>query len=454
MNEIGKIPPQAVEVEQAVLGALLLESESFEAISHLLTKESFYDHRHGKIFETILNMAKTGKPIDLVTVTRELKDRSLLEQVGGPLFITQLAIQAPMAANLEYHARLIVEKYVVREMIRVLSELMVKAYDPANDVEQLLVDLQQAGNSLEKHFEAGDTGAAQRIVAKDTLTEIYQDVEKNRNGHSPGISTGFKELNEALGGWRPTNLIILAARPGIGKTSLALHFAVVAAKAGYFVNFFSLEMTGKQLFKILLAGASQVSRTQIRDGILNNAELKQIDRVTGQLEDLPIVWNDKPINISNLKSKVKRNHKAGHCGLVIIDYLQLIEPTDRKAIREQQISEISRTLKGMALELQIPVICLSQLNRMAENDIPQLHHLRESGAIEQDADVVLFPYRPSPYELKLIIGKSRHGRTGTIDIWANDQMTHFGDTSPTATTGFDRIEQTIHSKNNKNKTTF
>lgn len=428
MNElIERIPPQAVEVEQAVLGALMLEAEAFNQVSHLLKKESFYELKNGLIFEVVESMAKASKPIDLVTVTRELKDRDLLNKIGGALYITQLTDQVSSAAHIEHHARIIAEKYAQRDLIRTCTEIQAKAYDPANDIDQLITELQQVGNSLEKHFEASDTGTPQRTVAKEALTEIYSDVEKDRKGETPGITTGFTKLNQWLGGWRPTNLIILAARPGVGKTSLALHFATRAAECGYWVNFFSLEMTNAQLFKITLSGASGINRTWIRDGHLSDDQLSEINRTIGRIENLPIIWHDQQVNPNGIKSIVKRNHKAGRCNLVIIDYLQLIAPTDKKAIREQQISEISRTLKGIALELQIPIICLSQLNRMAENDVPQLHHLRESGAIEQDADVVLFPYRPEQDQFKLIIGKSRHGRTGTIDIVANEQMTRFSD---------------------------
>lgn len=430
-NNLGKIPPQAVEVEQAVLGALMLESEAFEQIGHLMSKEAFYSPANGQIFETIKAMANSGKPIDLMTVTRELKERSLLEQVGGPLYITELTSLVSSAAHIEHHARIITEKYAQRDLIRICTEIQAKAYDTANDIDQLISDFQQAGNSLEKHFEGSDTGTPQLTVAKETLREIYSDVEKSRKGQTPGINTGFTELNEVLGGWRQTNLVIIAARPGVGKTSLALHFATKAAESGCWVNFFSLEMTKNQLFKIMLSGASDVNRTKIRDGYLNADELKRINHTTGQIENLPIIWNDRQINPNTLRGIIKRNYKAGRCNLVIIDYLQLITPTDKKAIREQQISEISRTLKGIALELQIPIICLSQLNREAEKEVPRLSHLRESGAIEQDADIVLFPYRPEPDKLKLIVAKSRHGRTGAIDIWANEQMTKFADNEPT-----------------------
>ncbi len=423
-KEIFKMPPQAVEVEQAVLGALMLEAEAFDIVSPILNENSFYEHKHMQIFKVIKELSQQRKPIDLMIVTRELRDLNLLDQIGGPLYITELTSKVSSAAHIEFYARIIAEKYAQRDLIRKCIEIQEKAYDPTIDVDQLIVEMQHIGNQLEKHFEIAETGTIQKEVAKDALTEIYNDVEKNRKGEPAGIPTGFSELNKALGGWRPTNLVILAARPGVGKTSLALHFATKAAECGYCVNFFSLEMTQTQLFKIMLSGNSEVNRTRIRDGILTDFELKQIERATGKIENLPIIWNTKQINPHYLKSVIRHNHKSGRCDLVIIDYLQLIEPSDKKALREQQISEISRTLKGIALSEQIPIICLSQLNRMAEKEVPQLHHLRESGAIEQDADVVLFPFRDES-QFKIIIGKSRHGKVGTIDVRVNEEMTKF-----------------------------
>jgi replicative DNA helicase len=430
LEQIGKIPPQAIELEQAVIGALMLESETFERISHLLKNESFYESRHGQIFDVIADMKTAQKPVDLLTVTRELTDRGILDSIGGASYITGLSLMVSSAAHIERYARVIAEKYAARDLIRVCSEIQTKAFDSSSDIENLLSEFKMIAEQIDKHFEANDIGTPQREVAKETLIEIHTEVANNRKGEINGISTGFSELDRALGGWKPTNLIIIAARPGVGKTSLALHFATIAAQKGHWVNFFSLEMTKNQLFKIMLSGDSDVNRTTIRDGRLSDSDLIKIEKSVGRLETLPISWYDKEINPNNLKSIISRNLKAGRCGMVVIDYLQLISPSDKRSIREQQIAEISRTLKAIALDLRIPVICLSQLNRLAESEMPKLHHLRESGAIEQDADVVIFPFRPEPERFCISIAKSRNGRIGGFDVWANDQMTRFADYKP------------------------
>jgi replicative DNA helicase len=429
--QYGKVPPQAVDIEVGLLGSLILESDSLGLIHGILSENSFYKQENRTIYKTILDLYRDGKTIDLVIITRKLNDLEELENIGGPMYLTKLTSEGSFGINPEQYAKIIQQKFVKRESIRICSEIINQSYDGELDVEDIITNIQKAGNELENYFDAVDNGSTTRIVAKETLEEIYADVDRNRKGIPAGIDTGFIELNKMIGGFKPASLIIMASRPGIGKTSLALHFAVTAALKNNYVNFFSFEMTKTQLFKILIAGGISVNRTDIRDGNLTDNDLDLINISVGEIEDLPILWNTRRMTVHQIKSVVRKNKRQNKCDIVVIDYLQLINPTDSKNIREQQISEISRELKSMTVEFGIPIIALSQLNRLAETEVPQLRHLRESGALEQDADNVLFPYKEVDAELQetsysIINAKARNGYTGRFDIWHNSQMTKFG----------------------------
>lgn len=427
--QYGKLPPQAVEVEEAVLGALMLEREAYQIISGYVDTHSFYKNEHQKIFETIKSVAAKSKPVDLLTVTQELKDLGILEEVGGPSYITQLTRRVASAAHIEFHARIIAQKFIQRELIRISSEIQNESYDDTVDIEDLLSDARHKLNEIDNFIVSSNPGQTTDVVAKDALKDIEADAEAIKAGISPGISSGISDLDRALGGWRDTNLIILAARPGVGKTSFALHLAVTAARQGKWVNFYGLEMKNADLFRILLSGETDIPRSDIRDGRLETEDWKRIHSATGQLEKLPIIWNDYAgTTVAQIKANTARNKKAGRCDIVIIDYLQLLKPTDKKAIREQQIADMTRTLKETALNEDIPVICLSQLNREVEKRTdkePNLSDLRESGAIEQDADVVLFLYENDGLHLK--IGKNRRGKRGKVKFWSNEEKTCFSD---------------------------
>ena len=428
----GKIPPQALEMEEIVLGSLMLEADAFHRVSGIIDAQCFYKSEHQLIFSTVKSLADTGKNIDLVTVVRTLKDAGKIDQVGGPLYITGLTKNVASAAHIEFHARIIAQKYIQRELIRISSEIQKDAFDDTSDIDDLISDARNKLNEVDNLIVNSNTGQTSKVVAIEALKEIEKDAMAIKAGISPGITTGFHDLDISLGGWRNTNLIILAARPSVGKTSLALHFAKVAAASGNWVNFYGLEMKNPDLFRIMLSGPSGLSRTTLRDGSLEEYEWEKLHSGTAQLEKLPIIWNDNPtITVNNIRSNTVRNKKAGKCGLIIIDYLQLIKPTDKKAIREQQISEISRSLKEIALANNVPIICLSQLNRDVEkrsDKEPTLADLRESGAIEQDADVVMFLYNNEG--LKMKVGKNRRGRIGQIEFWTNDEKTIFSDYSP------------------------
>lgn len=425
----GKVPPQAIEVEEAVLGALMLERDTMEAVAGIIDTHSFYKESHQKIFEAIKSVAAKKMPIDLLTVTMELKDTGILDEIGGPGFITQLTRRVASAAHIESHARIIAEKYYLRETIKECSVLINLAYAD-EDTETVSTCLKTASERLEDVFTVADTGSIIKNVLKQTIQDIEIDASKAKENKTPGIPTGFSSLDENTGGWRNGNLIILAGRPGLGKTSFALHFALEAAKAGHWVNFFSLEMNKEDLARILLASESGVYRSNIRDGYLQQYDWSNLNAAIARLENLPIIFKDAAgLTVEQIKATIRKNRKNRKCDLVIVDYLQLVKSAQLKAIRELEVSEISRTLKTVALAENLPVMALSQLNRAADGEEPKLSHLRESGAIEQDADIVCFLFKPEPEQniIRFNVAKHRRGRLGGIDVHVNNEMTKFSE---------------------------
>lgn len=441
---IDKVPPQAPEIEKAVLGAILLESERLEDISSKLKPKHFYVHEHQQVYNVILEMFKASQRIDLLTVTEKLKTKGILTDSDGPYYITKLVGNIGSTHHLEQHAHLVIQRYIQREVIRIARETEAKAYDDSNleHLPSLWGELEEELNNI---IYGNDTGTSQADVLRETIIELEEDAQKVKEGIVPGINTGFPSLDKLLGGWRKTNLVYLAARPGMGKTSLALKFAVMAAKAGYHVNFFSFEMKKTDLMRTLLSAHSDVKRTNVRDGNIDENSWRSLNQATTELEKLPITWNDNAgTDVNQIQSIVRRNCKANRCDLVIIDYLQLIIPSTASKFREQEVAQISRALKTMALGEDLPVLCLAQLNREADREVPRLSHMRESGSLEQDADIVLFPWRPGyikdgpglkgekpipPNEIKLLVAKNRRGSLGSIKIRANEEMTRFEEIS-------------------------
>ena len=428
IDNSGRIPPQNVDVEAAVLGALMLDEEAIHKVAGILTTDSFYLDSHRKVFEAIQSLSNANKPIDLLTVTKTLHDKKELNGIGGAIFITQLTAHIASAAHIEHHARIIEQLHIQRELIKIGSETISEAYDNNAEIEELIGSAKQKISSLEDCSMGSNTGQSHTAVFQEMIVELEKDCNEAREGKQPGINTGIKILNDATGGWRNTNLIIIAARPSVGKTSLALHFAKTAAMSGRWVNFYSLEMRPADLMRVMISGETGINRTQLRDGKIHDMDWDTLNRLSvSPFGRLPIVWNSEAgLTSSRIKSLTIRNRKNGKCDLIIIDYIGLIKPFDKKAIREQQISEISRTLKEIALSENIPVICLSQLNRQAANVKPELHMLRESGSIEQDADIVIFPWVEDK-RYKLSIEKNRRGKKGTFEIFASENMTTFGD---------------------------
>jgi len=425
-NLIGKIPPQAIDTEMAVLGALLLESDALGAVSHIIDEASFYRMEHRLIFSTIKGIAAKGKPVDMLIVTRALADGGKLEEVGGPLYITRLTSNVASAAHIEHHARIIAEKYYQRETISKATELINLAYS-GEDVDVLSSKWKSSGENLEDVFTIVDTGSHIREVLKTTVHEIERDCQRVKENRTPGIPTGFKQLDGSTGGWKPGNLIILAARPGVGKTSFALHFSMIAARAGYWVNIYSLEMNKEDLTRIVLAKESGVYRSDIRDGYLKQSDWDKLNSAITEIEKLPILFKDAAgMTVEQIRASIHQNRKNGRCDFAMVDYMQLVKSSQNKAIRELEVSEISRTLKTAALAENIPILALSQLNREADNQPARLSHLRESGAIEQDADLVIF-LSSAEGKIRLSVAKHRRGKTGEMDVYPNSDMTQFSD---------------------------
>lgn len=427
IDNIGKLPPQAVEVEEVVIASLMLESNRIEDVIGIINIKSFYKNEHQTIFRIIKELYDNKKNIDLLTVTQELKDKNLLDEVGGAAYITSIIRKVSSAAHIEAHAKIIAEKFYQRETIRMATQLIDMAYSN-EDVDIISSQWLNNTNTLENIFTVADTGVHIKEVLANTVIEIEKDCVKVEENKTPGIPTGFVGLDTNTGGWRDGNLNLLAARPGVGKTSMALQFILEAAKSGYWVNVFSYEMLKEDLARIIIARESEVDRSNVRDGYIKNEDWKKINITIGRLEKLPIIFIDSSgLNVHQLKSIVSKNKKNGRCDFVVVDYLQLIKTGGAKATRELEVAEISGTLKNMALTKNIPVLALSQLNREADKGLPKLSNLRESGVLEQDADLVIFlvPEDENEKAIRLIVEKHRRGKVGDQIISHNEQMTKF-----------------------------
>ncbi len=415
----GKVPPQAKELEEAVLGAIMLEKSAFDTIIEILKPECFYVDAHQRIFKAFKSLADKSMPIDLLTVVEELKIKEELDIVGGPYYITKLTNSVVSTANIETHARIILQKFVQRELIRISGEILGDAYEDSTDVFDLMDEaedkiFQITNNFLKTDYREMSSALAQAITRIDELRSKKEDIS--------GVPSGFASMDRVTYGWQPTDLIILAARPSVGKTAFALNLARNAALSPIKptpVAVFSLEMSAAQLVQRILSAESEILLEKIARGKLEDYEYQQLHaKGIKRLEQAPIYIDDTAaLNIFEFRAKARRLvHKHG-VGLIIIDYLQLMSGSgDRNSNREQEISNISRNLKALAKDLNVPIIALSQLSRAVEtrkeSKMPQLSDLRESGAIEQDADMVMFIYRPEYYEvMNNEMGESTRGET-------------------------------------------
>jgi replicative DNA helicase len=422
-----RIPPQSIEAEQAVLGAVFLDPSALTLASEILIPEDFYRAAHQKIFHAMLRVADKGEPVDLVTVTAELADTQQLEEVGGVSYLSELADSVPTAANVEYYARIVEEKSVLRRLIRTATSIAQDGYTREDEVDVLL---DEAERKIMEISQRKHSGTFKNI--KDVLVQTYDNIEMlhNRKGEVTGIPTGFTELDRMTSGFQRSDFIIVAARPSVGKTAFALNIAQnVATKANENVAIFSLEMSAQQLVMRMLCAEGNINAQNLRTGKLTPEDWGKLTMAMGSLSNAGIYIDDTPsIRVSDIRAKCRRLKQENGLGMVVIDYLQLIQGSGRnRENRQQEVSEISRSLKALARELEVPVIALSQLSRSVEqrqDKRPMMSDIRESGSIEQDADIVAFLYRDDYYNkdsenkniIEIIIAKQRNGPVGTVQL--------------------------------------
>ncbi len=437
----GRIPPQATDLEEVVLGALMLEKEAVNEVIDILSPEAFYLDKHQKIFAAIKALFGKSEPIDILTVTNELKQRGELEMVGGAYYISKLTNRVVSAANIEYHARIIMQKHIQRQLIMLSSEMIHKAFEDTTDVFDLLDEAESnlfhiSENNLRRSYDS-----MQDLVCR-AIKEIQN--AKNADNKLRGVPSGYTALDEITQGWQKSDLIILAARPSMGKTAFALNLARNAAVMHHKpVAFFSLEMSSVQLVTRLISTETSLTADKLRTGNLAEYEWQQLNTKVTPLTDAPIFIDDTPqLSVFELRAKCRRLKQQHDIQMVFVDYLQLMTAKGDKGLnREQEISTISRSLKSLAKELEIPVLALSQLSRSVEqrpgSKKPILSDLRESGAIEQDADMVMFIYRPEYYKdgvdsedkpkgyTVIDIAKHRNGKLGEVELRFVGQYARF-----------------------------
>lgn len=440
MTLLGKIPPQAIEFEQAVLGAILLEREAIISVLDVLTPEKFYKSQHSAIYGAILALYGKGEPIDILSVRNYLSKSGELESIGGAYYLSELTSKIASSANIEYHCRIIIEKWMLRELIRNGQAAVEAGY--AHDTDEFEA-IEQLENELFKLI-SSISGKNEANINREYLSKYVLELEKTvasaNRGDVIGIPSGLNALDKELGGLRSSDLIIIAARPAMGKTSLALN---IALNCGCPAGFFSLEMSTRQLMNRAISQVSGVDNFRIQQGKIYQDEWDSIHEASDKIADMGLIIDDTPgISIVQLRGRVKSMVRKNKIGLLLVDYLQLIHSREKGQNREQEINTISRTLKEIAKENDIPVIALSQLSRAVEvrggDKKPILSDLRESGAIEQDADIVIFPHRPEYYDIKLfddgtptegiaelVIAKNRNGGTGSVMVGWDKRHTKF-----------------------------
>ncbi|QZT36491.1 replicative DNA helicase [Halosquirtibacter xylanolyticus] len=439
--QYGKLPPQAVEVEEAVLGALMLERDAYVSVADMLQPECFYKDEHQRIFKVIKDLNLSDKPIDLLMVTQALRDKGELDIVGGPLYITQLTSKVASAAHIEFHARIIAQKHIQRELIHMSSEIQTKSYQDSVELEDL-IDF--AESSLFKVTEGNIS--KESVPVKPVIAQAIETMRENSvkpEGMS-GVPSGFTSLDRITSGWQKTDMIIIAARPAMGKTAFVLSMARnIAVEHQKPTAVFSLEMSSLQLVNRLIAAETGFGSEKIKTGKLEEHQWGELHSRLEKLTGAPLFIDDTPaLSVYEFRAKCRRLKSQHNIGCVIVDYLQLMTTGgDAKFSREQEVSTISRNLKAIAKEIDVPIIALSQLSRAVESREgrrPQLSDLRESGAIEQDADMVLFIHRPEYYGItedadgnnlqgiaELIIAKHRNGATGDVQLRFESSMAKF-----------------------------
>ena len=432
----GKLPPQNLDAEMSLLGAVLIDEETLADISEHVKPHDFYDKRHGLVYEAMMRLYERHKPVDLLTLTEELKKKNDIETIGGSAYLTELTNYVPTAAHAEAYAELVSQKAIRRRLIKASAEISEMSFDEETSTEELL------GQAEAQLFSVSDASLKNDLVSIESiLTDSFDRMEElHRNkGQLRGVRTGYRDLDNMTAGLQRSDLIILAARPAMGKTTLVTNLAYnVATIAKQPVLFFSLEMSKEQLVDRMLADASGVDAWNIRTGNLSDDDFSKLSDAMGEMAEAPIFIDDTPgVSVLEMRTKARRAAHEQPLGLIIIDYLQLMQGSGKNdGNRVQEVSEISRGLKLIARELNVPVIALSQLSRSVETrspQIPQLSDLRESGSIEQDADIVMFIYREAYYNPEterenitdLIIAKHRNGPTGKVELFFHPERLRF-----------------------------
>jgi replicative DNA helicase len=434
-----KLPPQHIEAEQSILGGILIENEAINRVTEILDADDFYREAHRRIFNALINLSERDEPADLITLTNELRKIDQLDSIGGASYLASLIDSVPTAANIQYYARIVKEKAILRKLIQTSTEIITQSYEDRGDVEGFLDEAERSIFEISERRVRPSFYPIREIVKQSfaTIEKLFKKKEA-----VTGIPSGFKELDRLTAGFQPSDLIIIAGRPSMGKTAFCLDVAEYAAIDNKIpVAIFSLEMSKEQLVIRMLCSQAHVEGTRLRTGYLNESDWPKLTIAAGSLSESPIYIDDTAaLSVLEMRAKARRL-KADHgLGMLIVDYLQLMKGRARVESRQQEISEISRSLKALAKELNIPVIAVSQLSRKTEErtgNRPQLSDLRESGAIEQDADLILFIYRDEVYnrdpdnpnrgKAEVIIGKQRNGPIGKIDLAFLDKFTSFKD---------------------------
>ncbi len=443
-NTYAHVQPQATEIERAVLGALMIDKDAYTVVCEMLYPESFYEPRNQKVYEAIRELEMKEQPVDVWTVTEQLSKQGDLEEVGGPAYITELSSRVASSANIEYHARIIAQKFLARQLIHFASDVETKAFDETIDVDDLM---QEAEGSL---FELSQKNMKKDYTQIDPVIksaiDVIQKAAENKDGLT-GVPTGYHKLDDITSGWQASDLVIVAGRPAMGKTSFALSMAKnIAADYKVPMAFFSLEMSNNQLVNRLISNVCEIQGSKILNGQLHPDEWDRLDKRVNNLLGAPLFIDDTPgLSVFELRTKARRLVREHGVKIIMIDYLQLMNANGmRFSSRQEEVSTISRSLKSLAKELDIPIIALSQLNRGVESreglegKRPQLSDLRESGAIEQDADMVIFVHRPEYYHIyqddngrdlhgmaQIIIAKHRKGATGDVLLTFRGEFTRF-----------------------------
>lgn len=443
-NTYGHLQPQALDVEKAVLGALLIDKDAYSVVCEILYPESFYEPRNQKVYTAIRELSMREQPVDILTVTEQLAKQGDLENVGGPVYITELSSRVASSANVEQHARILAQKFLARQLISFAGGIETKAFDETTDIDDLMQEAEGSLFELSQRNMKKDYTQIDPVIAN--AIQVIQKAAANKDGLT-GVPTGYHKLDDITSGWQASDLVIIAGRPAMGKTSFALSMAKnIAADYKVPMAFFSLEMSNTQLVNRLLSNCCEIQGSKILNGQLKPDEWDRLDKRVNNLLGAPLYVDDTPgLSVFELRTKARRLVREHGVKIIMIDYLQLMNANGmRFTSRQEEVSTISRSLKGLAKELDIPILALSQLNRGVESreglegKRPQLSDLRESGAIEQDADMVLFVHRPEYYHIfqddngrdlhgmaQIIIAKHRKGATGDVLLTFRGEFTRF-----------------------------